>query len=602
MRNAKLLLLTALVAGAPGLVQTGCAQMDPTGEWAPQFDEDFLERIPGPDIGDYLGLPINDAARLRGDSWDASLLTLPENQCRPHPSDYAWRGPANLRIWKEVDRDTQKLIAYHTHISWQAPERTIWMDGRPHPPAEADHTWQGFSTGKWDGDVLTITTTHLKEGWIRRNGIPRSENASITEHLFRHGDRLTVMVIINDPDYLTEPFVRTTDFLYDARQEIAPYPCEAVVEVPRPRGTVPNHLPGDNKFLTEFANREKVPFAATRGGAQTMYPEYRLAMKTAPTDVAAIIAATDAGPATEQNAIRPASENDGEVHTQHVQGNVYMLSGAGGNITVQVGKEGVLMVDTGLANMSDKVVAAIRKLSDGPIRYVINTHVHADHTGGNEKIASLGSTIVGGNVTGDIADAGKGASVIAHQTLLDRMSMKDGNQPAYPSGAWPTDTFTDEKDFYFDDEGIQAIHQPAAHTDGDSFVFFRRSDVVSAGDIFVTTGYPIIDLARGGSLQGEVDALNRLIALTIPAGKQEGGTMVIPGHGRLCDQADVVFYQEMVTILRDRIQSMIKKGMTLEQVKAARPTRDYDPVYGSTSGFWTTDMFVEAAYKSLGGK
>ncbi len=143
MRNAKLLLLTAILAGVPAF-----AQIDPSGEWAPQFDEDFLERIPGPDIGDYLGLPINNAARLRGDSWDASLLTLPENQCRPHPSDYAWRGPANLRIWKEVDRDTQKLIAYHTHISWQAPERTIWMDGRPHPPADAAHTWQGFSTGK----------------------------------------------------------------------------------------------------------------------------------------------------------------------------------------------------------------------------------------------------------------------------------------------------------------------------------------------------------------------------------------------------------------------------------------------------------------------
>jgi cyclase len=262
----------------------------------------------------------------------------------------------------------------------------------------------------------------------------------------------------------------------------------------------------------------------------------------------------------------------------------------------------LLVVDTGLANMSDKVVAAIRKLSDGPMRYVVNTHVHADHTGGNEKIAGMGFTIVGGNVTGDIADAGKGATVIGHQTILDRMSMKDGNQAAYPSAAWPTDTFADEKDLYFDDEGIQVIHQPAAHTDGDSFVFFRRSDVVSAGDIFVTTGYPIIDLARGGSLQGIVDALNRLIALTIPAGKQEGGTMVIPGHGRLCDQADVVFYQEMVTVLRDRIQAMVKKGMTLEQVKAARPTRDYDPVYGATSGFWTTDMFVEAAYKSLGGK
>jgi len=599
MRNAKLLLLTAILGSVPGF-----AQMDPSGEWAPQFQEDFLERIPGPDIGDYLGLPINDAARLRGDSWDASLLTLPENQCRPHPSDYAWRGPANLRIWKEVDRDTQKLIAYHTHISWQAPERTIWMDGRPHPPADAAHTWQGFSTGKWDGDVLTITTTHLKEGWIRRNGIPRSENATTTEHLFRHGDRLTVMVIVNDPDYLTAPFVRTTDFLYDSRQEIAPYPCEAVIEVPRPRGTVPNHLPGNNAFLAEFANREKLPFEATRGGAATMYPEYRQTMKTfsATPDIAAIVAATDAPPAAEENAPQNSIVNDGEVHTQHVQGNVYMLSGAGGNITVQAGPEGVLVVDTGLPNMTDKVVAAIRKISDGPIRYVVNTHVHADHTGGNEKIASLGATIVGGNVTGDIADAGKGASVIAHQTLLDRMTAKDGNQAAYPSGAWPTDTFEDEKDLFFDGEGIEVLHQPAAHTDGDSFVFFRRSDVVSAGDIFVTTGYPIIDIARGGSLQGIIDALNRLIAITIPAGKQEGGTMVIPGHGRLCDQADVVFYQEMVTILRDRIRDMIKKGMTLEQVKAARPTRDYDPVYGSIKGFWTTDMFVEAAYKSLGGK
>ena len=598
MRNAKLLLLTVILA-APGL-----AQMDPSGEWAPQFDEDFLERIPGPDIGDYLGLPINNAARLRGDSWDASLLTLPENQCRPHPSDYAWRGPANLRIWKQVDLETQKLIAYHTHISWQAPERTIWMDGRPQPPADAPHTWQGFSTGKWDGDVLTITTTHLKEGWIRRNGIPRSENATITEHLFRHDDHLTVMVIIDDPDYLTEPFVRTTDFVYDSRQQIAPYPCESVVEVPRPRGTVPNHLPGDNKFLAEFANRFHVPFAATRGGAETMYPEYekKLKAESGTPDVAKIVAETDAPPATEQNAIRPAAENDGEVHTQHVQGNIYMLSGAGGNITVQVGKEGMLVVDTGLANMSDKVAAAIRKLSDGPIRYVINTHVHSDHTGGNAKIAGMGSTIVGGNVTGDIADAGKGAAVIAQETLLDRMSMKDGNQPAFPQAAWPTDTFTDEKDLFFDGEGIRVIHQPAAHTDGDSFVFFRRSDVVSAGDIFRTTGYPIIDLARGGSLQGIIDGLNRLIALTIPAGKQEGGTMVIPGHGRVCDQADVVFYQEMVTILRDRIQAMIKQGMTLEQVVAARPTRDYDPVYGATTGFWTTDKFVEAAYKSLGGK
>src|SRR5207342_3488031 len=200
-------LLSTIVALAVIATRSTSAQapvtafFDFSGEYAVQFHEDQPERVPGPEIGDYLGLPINEAARLHGDSWDASLLTLPEHQCKPHPSDYSPRGPANLRIWREFETATQRLIAYHTHISWQAPERTIWMDGRPHPPADAPHTWQGFSTGKWDGDVLTITTTHLKEGWIRRNGIPRSENATTTEHLFRHGDRMTVMVIINDPEY-----------------------------------------------------------------------------------------------------------------------------------------------------------------------------------------------------------------------------------------------------------------------------------------------------------------------------------------------------------------------------------------------------------------
>ena len=228
------------------------AQLDPSGEWAPRFHEDQPERSPGPEIGDYLGLPINDAARLRADVWDASILTLPEHQCKPHPSDYAWRGPANLRVWKEVDRESQKLVAYHTHISWEAPERTIWMDGRPHPPDYAAHTWQGFSTGKFEGDMLTITTTHLKNGWIRRNGIPRSDRATVTEHMLRHGNYMTVVVVIDDPVYLTEPFIRTTDFEYDARQEIAPYPCEAVVEVIRPKGAVPSHLPGKNAILAEF--------------------------------------------------------------------------------------------------------------------------------------------------------------------------------------------------------------------------------------------------------------------------------------------------------------------------------------------------------------
>jgi hypothetical protein len=250
------------------------AQVDLAGEWAPRFHEDQHERIPGPDIGDYLGLPINAAARLRADSWDASLLTLPEHQCKPHPSDYGMRGPANTRIWKEVDTATQETIAWHTHISWQAPERTIWMDGRPHPPEYAAHTWQGFSTGKMEGNMLTITTTHLKNGWIRRNGIPRSADATVVEHLMRNDNYLTWMVVITDPVYLTEPFVRTSDFVLDPTQVIAPYPCEAVVEVDRPLGAVPHHLPGANTFLREFADKVKVPFEATRGGAETMYPDY----------------------------------------------------------------------------------------------------------------------------------------------------------------------------------------------------------------------------------------------------------------------------------------------------------------------------------------
>jgi cyclase len=298
---------------------------------------------------------------------------------------------------------------------------------------------------------------------------------------------------------------------------------------------------------------------------------------------------------------QPQNFDDVEVHVLPVQGNVYMLVGAGGNITMQVGKEGVLLVDTMFAGLSDKVIAAVRTISDKPIRYIVNTHVHGDHTGGNENIAKAGSTITGGNVVGDIGkSAGEGATVIAAQQVLDRMSSKDGETPAAPSAAWPSDTYvTDEKDLFFNGEAIQIFHQPNAHTDGDSLVFFRRSDVVSTGDIFVTTSYPIIDLDRGGTYQGVLDGLNHIIDITIPADKQEGGTYVIPGHGRLCDEADVVEYRDMMTILRDRFRDMIKRGMTLEQVKATHPTSDYDPLYGSDKGFWTTDKFIEAAYKSL---
>ena len=284
--------------------------------------------------------------------------------------------------------------------------------------------------------------------------------------------------------------------------------------------------------------------------------------------------------------------NSVEVHILPVQGNVYMLLGAGGNITVQVGNDGVLIVDTQYAPLSEKILAAVRMLSKGPIRYVINTTYDADHTGGNEPIRKAGSTIAGGNVAGDIQDAAEGAQIIAHDNVLMRMANR-------PSGSLPTSTFLgDSKKLFFNGEGIEINHQPAAHTDGDSIVFFRRSDVISTGDIFTTNSYPMIDLAAGGSIQGVIDGLNRLVDMIIPVYGQEGGTLVIPGHGRLSDFGDVINCREMTIIIRDRVQDMIKKGMTLEQVKAARPTRDYDPLYGSVTG-WTSEMFVEAVYKSL---
>ena len=258
------------------------AQEDPSGEWSVRFDEDQRERLAGAEMGDYLGLPISDAGRLRSESWSGALIELPENQCRQHSSDYGWRGPSNVHIWKEVDRATQKVIAYHTHLSAYGAEQTIWMDGRPHPPDYAAHTWAGFSTGEWDGDTLVIYTTHLKENWLGLNGVPRSDLATARVHLLRHGNYLTVAVIMYDPVYLSEPFMRTSDFVYNPQQQMAPWPCESVDEVDRPAGVVPHYLPGMNPFLDEFARRYGVPIEATRGGAETMYPEYKLKLKDMP--------------------------------------------------------------------------------------------------------------------------------------------------------------------------------------------------------------------------------------------------------------------------------------------------------------------------------
>jgi hypothetical protein len=256
-----------------GAASTAHAQSDITGEWAARLHEDAPERGAGPDIGEYQGLPINDAARFHADTWSASLWTVPEHQCIPHPADY---GPnfSGVRIWKEVDPVTQEVIAFHTNIAWMNPVRTIWMDGRPHPGPNELHTWEGFSTGTWEGDMLTVETTHLKAGYVRRNGLPRSEKATLREHFIRTGDVLTWISIVTDPVYLTEPYIKSRNFFLDPGYQVTVYPCSVDVEVQRPEGEIPHYLPGTNPYLDEFAMKHHLPREATRGGAATMYPEY----------------------------------------------------------------------------------------------------------------------------------------------------------------------------------------------------------------------------------------------------------------------------------------------------------------------------------------
>jgi len=277
-RIVGLLALAALLL-AP-LASPARAQDDPTGNWRVTFFEDQPDRIAGAEIGEYMGMPINPAALLRVQSWNAAMVETPEDQCREHGSDYGWRGPSNLRIWMEVDRATQKVIAYHTHLSAYEAEQTIWMDGKhKQPPPWAPYTWAGFSVGHWEGDTLVVYTTHLKQDWLGLNGLPRSDEAVATTHIMRHGNVLTVAVVDYDPVYMEEPLMRTIDFVADPQQQMQPWPCEPVDEVDRPESVVPSYMPGENPFLTEFAARYGVPYEATKGGPQTMYPEYMEKMK-----------------------------------------------------------------------------------------------------------------------------------------------------------------------------------------------------------------------------------------------------------------------------------------------------------------------------------
>jgi hypothetical protein len=270
--------LAALTLAAP----RAFAQNDISGEWGNLLHEDVNHRNDaiggGPRVGDYAGLPINDAARARADAWDAAIYTLPEHQTIFAPAQYWARGGGGMRIQKVVDEATQQLIAYKVYRSAAGAgiTRMIWMDGRPHPPDYAAHTWQGFSTGRWEGAMLTVRTTHVKEGWIQRNGVPSSDLATVTEHIVRHGDVLTIVSVVDDPVYLEEPFIRSTNWRENLQQQLDGVVSESVDEIAgRDRGYVPHHLPGTNKWLKDAAKEFGIPESALRGGRETTYPEYR---------------------------------------------------------------------------------------------------------------------------------------------------------------------------------------------------------------------------------------------------------------------------------------------------------------------------------------
>jgi cyclase len=293
------------------------------------------------------------------------------------------------------------------------------------------------------------------------------------------------------------------------------------------------------------------------------------------------------------------SQRTSRVGILHIQGNVYLLYGAGANITMQVGDQAVVLVDSGPSELSDDIRAAIRTVSNKPVGFIINTSSDRDHTEGNENLAKGGFFML------ESANQSRPqASVVAQLNVLNRMSGSVDKTVALPSASWPTDTY-DSSDWklYANGEPLIIEHAPAAHSDGDSIVFFRKSDVVSTGDIFDMTKYPVIDEKRGGTLQGILNALNHILRdIAVPKANEEGGTYIIPGHGRACDRNDLANYRDMLTIIRDRIQDMVKRGMTLEQVKAARPTYDYDGGYGVESGAWTTNMFIETVYRELSRK
>ena len=570
------------------------AQVDLSGVWADRITEDSYERSGGPPLGDYQGIPLNDAGRMKADSHDHSEWSLPEFQCRPHPGPYQWRALGAVRISQEIDPVSRELTAFHFEYL-RSMERPVFMDGRPHPPEYAPHSWSGFSTGKWQGNMLVITTTHLKGAYLRRNGASFSDKATMMEYITRHGDYLLVTMIVTDPVWLEEPFIQTTNYQLDPHTQLSYYPCTVSEE--NISKAVPHFLPGQNPNL----GADEIPAVGARGGAESTYPEFRLKLNAGTAKEPHSVAAKVAAAPVNLNAGGGINAGNGEIKVLPVQGNVYMLVGDGGNIAASIGRDGIVLVDTGVESMSAKLMAKVLELATAissspapnrcvglhcpgtpfgwsspslnaiisspappkPVRFVINTSVDPDHIGGNERMAALpaDAKIVG--VTFPPVGIAPGATVIAHENVLTRMTEPGPGLKPAPSGALPTDSYhTDNYKLseFVNGEGIRVIHEPAAHTDGDSMVFFRFSDVLVTGDIVNTESYPMIDVAKGGTIQGLLDALNHILDIAIPEFRSQGGTMIIPGHGRLCDIGDVANYRNMVAIIRDRVQDLKNKA------------------------------------------
>jgi glyoxylase-like metal-dependent hydrolase (beta-lactamase superfamily II) len=617
MKNARSLACAAFTAfgatliGQVPQIPSASAQapaVDLSGYWAPALHEDLMERGAGSELADFSGFPLNEAGRLWALSYDPSRVTLRHHQCEAYLAPYQMRALGNFRIWEERESHTQRLLAIHVWAQTTEGHRIIWMDGRPHPPAWAPHTFRGFSTGQFVGNALVVSTTHMKNGALRRgNGVPQSDQATLTEYFVRHSDHLTNVTIVTDPVFLSEPIVRSNDYY---RQPVDPgawlYACDDGEQIlDRPADAVPHYLFGQQPYAREFSGRYKLPLAASLLGGVTMYPELSARLRTVNDAEANELLSPARGRPSETSKATDSEPRDGNIHIWPIRDNVYLLLGDGGNIVVQTGDQGAFVVDTGEGKLSEKVVAAIRTLSANPIQFIANTSFRREHTGGNAALGSAGQdpSLPGSffllqaprGVTGFFDNPLTHATMMAHANVQVRMQAAGA-----PAGAVPADTYLEDRRRKFHNgDAIELFYQPAAVTDGDSLVYFRRADVIVAGDIFSTTQYPVIDVKSGGSVQGEINALNEILDRTVYRHQGEGGTYVVPGHGYLSDEHEVLEYRDMVVIVRDRVKAMIDAGATLAQVKAARVTADYDTQYGANAGPWTTEMFVEAVFTSL---